>query len=159
MRRLALAALIALAGMGWERAGAQTPQQNPLAAATARIEASRQVMLDAYQAGDLDRMMSGYHKDATYSGTLQPFWIKGADGIRDLWQRYFAAWPQRRLIFRDTDVRYYDENTSVETGYLEMYMTRLEPREAVLTNIRYSITRIRGDGSWPIVNMNIARLP
>jgi ketosteroid isomerase-like protein len=125
----------------------------------AQVDTSRQAFMDAYSAGNVDALMTAYHPAATFAGTLQPFWIRGYDEIADLWRRYFGAWPQRRLIFRDVNLDQYGEGTTVETGYLEMHMTRPETREYVPTYIRYSITRVLSDGRWLIVNMNVARIP
>ena len=122
------------------------------------IDKLRDGFLDAYEKGSVDALMRNYDKDATFSGTLQPFWLKGEREIRDLWTRYFAAWSKRRLVFRETEVRFYGGGVSVETGYMEMYMAN-EGKPPVATFIRYSITRYKSKEGWKIANMNVARLP
>lgn len=121
------------------------------------ITAARDAFVETYAKGDIEGIMSAYHPDATFAGTLQPFWLEGADAVRDLWERFFAAWPQRTLIFRQPVVRFYD-GTSVETGYMEMYMGGDE-KPPVITYIRYSITRALAKDGWKIVNMHVSRLP
>jgi ketosteroid isomerase-like protein len=108
-------------------------------------------------ANDLDAMVNQYDDNATFAGTLQPFWLRGKTQVRDLWSRYFARYPDRRLIFRDRDVQVY-ENAAVETGYAEMYMG-VSPTTSVATFMRYSITRVLRDGRWLIVSQIVDRLP
>lgn len=124
------------------------------------IGEQRDAFVADYAAGNVEAIAGAYHDEATFAGTLQPFWLDGKPAIQDLWQRYFAAWPTRQLIFRQPTLRFYGEagDTAVETGYLEMFMA--QPEQApVITNIRYSITRTKTGKGWQIVNMNVARLP
>jgi hypothetical protein len=132
------------------------PQQ--AAAQQAELTRARESFVQAYEAGNLDNLMAQQHPDATYAGTLQPFWLYGAE-VRDLWNRYLSGTQRRLIRFRDVEVRLYADNVAVETGYMEMYMDRPPSPELISTFIRYSITRVRRDGEWLIVNMNSARLP
>jgi ketosteroid isomerase-like protein len=106
---------------------------------------------------DLDALVDQYSDNATFAGTLQPFWLRGKTQVRDLWSRYFARYPDRRLIFRDRDVQVYGD-AAVETGYAEMYMGA-SPLTSVVTFMRYSITRVLRDGKWVIVSQMVDRLP
>jgi uncharacterized protein (TIGR02246 family) len=150
--------LLGLALSMGSAAGQQAPQQ-PSPDARAQIADLRTAFVSAYGEGNVAAVAGAYHPEATFAGTLQPFWIRGRGEIADLWERYFTAWPQRRLIFRDVQVQEYAPNVMVETGYLEMYMARPDTREQAATFIRYSITRVLVDRTWTIVNMNVARLP
>ena len=127
---------------------------------TEQIARDRELFASAYAASNVDALMTFYDKDATFAGTLQPFWLEGADAIRDLWSRYFAAYPKHLWIPRQPKVNFYGPNgeTAVETGYLEMYM-QPEGGAMIPTYIRYSMTRIPTAGGWKIVNMNVAKLP
>jgi len=109
-------------------------------------------------ANDFQKLFAQFDLNASYAGTLQPFWLRGRDEIGDLWARYFARYPDRRMIFRDRVFQSYNDNTSVETGYAEMYMGE-DPFTSVVTFMRYSITRVRQDNEWKIVNMMVDRLP
>jgi ketosteroid isomerase-like protein len=125
-----------------------------------QIAAVRGQFLERYAAGDADSLTALFDDRASFAGTLQPFWLRGQDAIRDLWERYFAAFPSRRLIFRDPVIEEYGDpaHTAVETGYLEMYMTDAAGR-TIATFIRYSITRVNLEGEWLIANMYVGRLP
>ncbi len=102
-------------------------------------------------------LVDQFDVNATYAGTLQPFWLRGKAQIQDLWSRYFARYPDRRLIFRDRDAEVFGD-TAVETGYAEMYMGT-SALTSVPTFMRYSITRVLRDGRWVIVSMFVDRLP
>jgi len=106
---------------------------------------------------DLAGLVNQFDDNATYAGTLQPFWLRGKAQIQDLWSRYYARYPDRRLIFRDRDAKVFG-NTAVETGYAEMYMGS-SPLTSVPTFMRYSITRILRDGRWIILSMIVDRMP
>lgn len=108
-------------------------------------------------ANDLVALMDQFDEDATYAGTLQPFWLRGKAQINDLWSRYFARYPDRRMIFRDRDAKVFG-TASVETGFAEMYMGAT-PATSVPTFLRYSITRTLRDGRWIIVSMIVDRIP
>jgi ketosteroid isomerase-like protein len=127
---------------------------------TEQIARAREDFARAYAQSNVDVVMSFYDKDATFAGTLQPFWLEGADAIRDLWTRYFAAYPRHVWIPRQPRVAFFGLNgeTAVETGYLEMYM-QPDGGSMIPTYIRYSMTRIQTPAGWKIVNMNVARLP
>lgn len=111
----------------------------------------------ALATNDLAALVEQFDENASYAGTLQPFWLRGRAQIQDLWSRYFARYPDRRMIFRDRDAQVFG-NLSVETGYAEMYMGA-SPTTSVVTPLRYSITRTLRDGRWIIVNMMVDRLP
>lgn len=105
----------------------------------------------------LANLVALFDENATYAGTLQPFWLRGKGEITDLWSRYFARYPDRRMIFRQQDVRVFGDS-AVETGYAEMYMGT-SAATSVATFLRYSMTRVRRDGRWLIVSMIVDRLP
>ena len=106
---------------------------------------------------DYKVLIDQFDANANFAGTLQPFWLRGKVQIAELWARYFARYPDRRLIFRDQDIQVHD-NVSIDTGYAEMYMGT-DPGNSVVTFMRYSITRVHQGNSWKIVNMMIDRLP
>ncbi|MFQ6548774.1 YybH family protein [Aestuariibius sp. 2305UL40-4] len=148
-------------------------------AAVGEIEDLRNGWVEAYRAQDVEAISRFYHPDATFAGTLQPFWLEGGDAIQDLWARYFAAWDRVNIIFRQPTVQFYDTAVqeegqepmvAVETGYLEMFMVEddetddqgrtIREGRVVITNIRYSITRVfTRENGWQIASMNVARLP
>lgn len=130
----------------------------PSGAQQAEIARARDSFVRAYEAGNLDDLMAQHHPETTYGGTLQPFWLRGPE-VRDLWGRYFGGTQRRLVRFRDVETQFYADNVSVETGYMEMYMDRPPSTDMITTFIRYSITRVRQDGNWLIVNMNSSRLP
>ena len=105
----------------------------------------------------LSDLMEQFDDRATFAGTLQPFWLRGKTEIGDLWARYFARYPDRRMIFRQRDIQVFG-NAAVETGYAEMYMGS-SPTTSVVTFMRYSMTRVQRNGRWVIVSMIVDRLP
>jgi hypothetical protein len=129
--------------------GAGTPSQRPGA-----YDVANPALLGRNSLSDL---MEQFDDRATFAGTLQPFWLRGKREIGDLWARYFARYPDRRLIFRQRDIQVF-ANAAVETGYAEMYMGS-SPTTSVVTFMRYSMTRVQHDGRWLIVSMFVDRLP
>lgn len=126
----------------------------------AQIAEVRAQFLEHYGARDAEALSALFDERASFAGTLQPFWLRGREAINDLWQRYFAAHPSVRMILRDPVVESYGDpvHTTVETGYLEMYMTDTGGRTTP-TFIRYSITRVNTQGQWLIASMYVGRLP
>lgn len=108
-------------------------------------------------ANNLAALVEQFDDNATYAGTLQPFWLRGKSQIQDLWSRYFARYPDRRMIFRDRDAQVFG-TFAVETGYAEMYMGA-SPATSVPTFLRYSISRTLRNGQWMIVSMIVDRVP
>ena len=99
-----------------------------------------------------------YTDDATFAGTLQPYWLEGQDEIEDLWKRFFTAWPIRNIEFRHRRLCSYGDS-AVETGFIEMYMGA-EGKNTVITYIRYSRTWVKSAAEvWQIANMNVSRMP
>ena len=99
-----------------------------------------------------------YTDDATFAGTLQPYWLEGRPEIEDLWMRFFTAWPNRNIEFRHRRLCTYTDS-AVETGFIEMYMGA-EGKDTVITYIRYSRTWVKSAPStWQIANMNVGRMP
>jgi hypothetical protein len=124
------------------------------------VEEARNRFLEAYDASDVGGLVGAFAENATFAGTLQPFWLDGLGEIEDLWSRYVAVWPEATLKFRQPTVRFYNDTMSVETGYMEMYMrSGQEGGKQVVTDIRYSITRVLTEKGWLIVNMNVNRMP
>lgn len=122
------------------------------------IKLSRNDFVKNYAAGNVDGIVAAYDDYATFAGTLQPFWLEGKSEVEDLWGRFFGAWSQRKLVFRQPTVCFYGD-TAIETGHMEMYMGDPPDKPMVTTFIRYSIARIKRDGGWKIVNMHVSRLP
>ncbi len=152
----ALAAAVAVV-FSWQSQAVEPSYPEQLVPEFEAITSSRDQFVGNYLAGSAEAVTDAFHEDATFAGTLQPFWLEGREAIQDLWSRYFAAWPERALRFRQPTVRFYNDDVSVETGYMEMFMSA-EAR-SVTTHIRYSITRVKTDKGWEIVNMNVSRLP
>ena len=99
-----------------------------------------------------------YAEDATFAGTLQPFWLEGRAEVEDLWRRFFTAWPTRNIEFRHRRLCTYTDS-AVETGFIEMYMGA-DGKDTVITYIRYSRTWVKFTGGvWQIANMNVGRMP
>ena len=106
---------------------------------------------------DLSALIDQFDERANFSGTLEPFWLRGKAQISDLWARYFARYPDRRLTFTETDIQIYG-NVSIETGYAKMKMGT-DPTNSITTYMRYSITRVWQNNIGRIVNMMVDRMP
>lgn len=129
-----------------------------------QINAANQVFVDLYNTTQKEGeepwtgVAAQYTEDATFAGTLQPFWLEGNAEVEDLWRRFFTAWPVRNIEFRHRRVCTYTDS-AVETGFIEMYMGA-NGKDTVITYIRYSRTWVKFTGStWQIANMNVSRLP
>jgi len=127
---------------------------------------ARADFLTGYRAGNVEKIMDQFHENATFAGTLGPFWLVGKKAIGNLWRNYFAAWPDRDLSFRGQkgfdskpELTFFNDGTmSIEVGYILMYMGSGKA-PPVVTNIRYSITRTKTADGWLIANMNVSRIP
>ena len=138
-----------------QRSAERTDDAKRVETVRAEHDRLRGNLVAAYARSDVDAMMSFYDPKAAYAGTLQTPWLEGELAIRGLWTRYFAAYPTHRLVFHDPVVQVYGP-TSVETGFVGMFMTPPNGAE-ILTDIRYSITRVETKDGWKIVNMNMNR--
>jgi uncharacterized protein (TIGR02246 family) len=124
----------------------------------AEISGVREQFVRNYNAGDLESLINLYDEQARFVGTLQPFWLDGREAIADLWQRYFAAYSARRMIFRQPHVEAFGNDFTIETGYFEMYMQDKTGR-LIPTYGRYSMVRRRTPEGWRILNMHVSQLP
>ena len=108
LRSIVLMVLLSLAFASWPASWADA-QDTPNAEARRSVLGATEAFARAYGSGAAARPVQGavadpaalagnsladligmFDEDATYAGTLQPFWLRGRGEIADLWSRYFA---------------------------------------------------------------------
>ncbi len=124
------------------------------------IQVARQNFYDAYHNKNATSLANLFHERASFAGLLHPFWIEGQDAIQTAWSDFFNVTDVVKIVFHQPCVRFYgNPGTSVETGFLRMFMEVTEsPTRKMRDNARYSITRVESDGKWQILNMQVSEL-
>ena len=125
--------------------------------ARAQLAKARAEFVAAYDAADLDRFVAMFANDATYSGLRQTTWVKGKDEIRSMWDIALKKDPARNFEFEEP-LTYLsrDNNFAVDAGYARMDMASKAgtPVDRMIKQpMRVSITWIRTDQGWRIINM------
>ena len=126
-------------------------------AAQEELAKNRVELLQALQAGDMDRLGALYAEDAHYTPATSPFRRDGRDEIKALWAGVFQRYPTRRFVIRQISVRIYG-TTAVETGYFDFGAS---DRVGTVVNLsgRYSATWIKFGDKWMIVDHHVSQLP
>jgi hypothetical protein len=165
------ALIVAVAGcMPANQAGptiSAAPQADAMSTADqtrSELAASRADFVSAYNNVDLDRFLGLFDDSATYAGLRQTTWVKGKDELRAMWKIAFDKDPSRRFVYTHEPLMYVspDNRVSVEAGYAEMRMAPgVNVAEGRMSRapMRVSITRIRTDQGWKIVNMDVSPQP
>jgi ketosteroid isomerase-like protein len=123
----------------------------------AELARARAEFVAAYDAVDLDRFVAMFADGATYSGLRQTTWVRGKDEIRSMWAIAFTKDKARNFEF-DEPLTYVspDNNVAVDAGYADMMMApQAHTPVAAMQKMpmRVSITWIRTDQGWKIINM------
>lgn len=118
---------------------------------------ARAEFVAAYDAADADRFVAMFADNATYSGLRQTTWVQGKDEIRSMWTIAFNKDKARNFVFQDQQTTLSDDNKmAIDTGYARMMMAPKAgtPVSRMLDQpMRTSITWIRTDQGWKILNM------
>jgi hypothetical protein len=148
---------------GPQQSASQVPSPGTVISAeqaSFELAQARAEFVSAYDVADVDRFVAMFDRNATYSGLRQTTWVKGKDEIRSRWAIAFEKDPARNFEFSDTMTYLSPDNqVAVDTGYARMMMAPKAntPVSAMhIDPMRASITWIRTDQGWKIVNMAVS---
>ena len=146
LRGFLFSLIVVLATAGGAAGGAQE-----------ELAQNRVELLQALQAGDVERLGALYAEDAHYTPATSPFRRDGREEVKALWVAVFHRYPTRRFVIRQISVRIYD-TTAVETGYFDFGAS---DRVGTVVNLsgRYSATWVKLGGKWLIVDHHVSQLP
>jgi uncharacterized protein (TIGR02246 family) len=113
----------------------------------------------AFAAGDVNGWTDAYAENACWYSQLSPYRIDGKAAIRTYVADLFNRYPGTRnfLIYQPT-VRAYGDNVVVGNGYYQLTLTDKSGR-AFVSHARYSITWMKLDGRWQIIDQQNSPLP
>ena len=106
----------------------------------------------AFSKGDLDALMSLYDDDARLWGTSSSQLRKGARAIRQYYAQLLKAFPGTRVSLRETNPRLYGD-AGVNSGLYTMRRVAADGK-VVVTSARFTMTYVRRDGRWLIVDQH-----
>jgi len=106
----------------------------------------------AFTRGDLDALMSLYDDDAQMWGTSSSQIRKGARAIRQYYAQLLKAFPGTRITLHETNPRRYGD-AGVNSGSYTMRRVAADGR-VVVTSARFTMTYVRRDGKWLIVDQH-----
>jgi uncharacterized protein (TIGR02246 family) len=113
----------------------------------------------AFVEGNLEAWMSWYADDAVVTSSLVPFRTEGKDAIRTYYAGLFQAYPTRRAASRQPATRVYNgDTTAVMNAYLQATLVDRNGQTNTLC-LRQSVTWVKQDGRWLIVDAHTSRLP
>jgi uncharacterized protein (TIGR02246 family) len=107
----------------------------------------------AFDAGDLDRLVASYETDAHLLGTMGGKLLVGKDAIRG----YFAAIPKGfHVTFAEHEAQMVSNGVVVETGYYE-FAGQDADGAAMTLPARFSFVVVKHGGDWLIANQHSSR--
>jgi uncharacterized protein (TIGR02246 family) len=111
----------------------------------------------AFSRGDLDALMSLYDEDALMWGTSSSTMRRGAVAIRQYYAQLLRAFPGTRISLGATSPRLYGD-TGVNSGSYTVRRVSGDGKPRV-TLARFTMTYVRRDGKWLIVDHHSSLAP
>jgi uncharacterized protein (TIGR02246 family) len=115
--------------------------------------------MKAFMSGDADGWTTDMADNASFHSQYSPFRIDGRPAIRayfaDLYNRYPGP---RNLQVSQATSRAYGDSVVVANGYYQLTLTD-KAGKPVTSHARYSVTWVKTDGRWKIVDQHNAALP
>ncbi len=113
----------------------------------------------AFMAGDANGWTDAYADNASLYVQFSPYRIDGKAAIRAYFVDYLNRYPgPRNFMFLQPVMRAYGDSVVVGDGYYQLTMTD-KAGKAYVFHARYSITWLKLDGRWQIVDQHNATLP
>ena len=102
--------------------------------------------------------MAFFAEDATRTPSGSPFQFEGRDAIQAYYEGLFRAFPTVRVVVHQGATQVYNNTTAVTSTY---YTVTLVDKKAQARRVhaRSSVTRVKVDGRWLIVNQHMSQLP
>lgn len=151
MRRLALAALAAVASMSMTACATTQSRTAPLIERTAVMDGARVIVLryaDAWSAGDWAGFAALYTPDARHVNTAGEFW-RGRSEIVEVHRKNRATFPASvRMTARLDGARAITDDAIVAIARLEIVNDPAKPGGVSATRVAF--TMVERDGQWRI---------
>ena len=113
----------------------------------------------AFNAGDVEGWTAAYAENASWYSQFSPYRIDGKPAIRAYLTELFSRYPgPRNFMINQPVFRAYGDNLVVGDGYYQLTLTD-RAGKAFVTHARYSITWVKLDGRWQIVDQHNAPIP
>jgi uncharacterized protein (TIGR02246 family) len=128
------------------------------AGAQEEIAQSFQQRLQAIHEGNAEAVVAFFAEDATMTPSGSPFRFEGRDAIQTYYQGLFQAFPIVRVVVHQVATRIYHDTTAVTSTYYTVTLVD-KKEQARRVHARSSVTRVKLDGRWLIVNQHMSQLP
>jgi len=113
----------------------------------------------AFSEGNLEAWIGTYADDAVLTSARVPFRIEGKEALRVYYGDLFRAYPTRRAVSQHVSTRVYNrDTTAVTNSYVNVTLVDRNGQTNSL-NLRASLTWVKLDGRWLIVDAHGSRLP
>ncbi|MES2686236.1 MAG: nuclear transport factor 2 family protein [Pseudomonadota bacterium] len=120
------------------------------------VEAATQRWIQAFNAGDADRICALYHPEAVLWGTTARLLISTPQGMRDYFEGHCAAVPPPTIRLGTQRVRAY-AGTAINSGSYTLH-TLVEGQARALP-ARFSFTYCKVGSVWLIVDHHSSFVP
>jgi uncharacterized protein (TIGR02246 family) len=113
----------------------------------------------AFMAGDVKGWTEAYADNATWFSQFSPYRLDGKPAIQAYLVDFFHRYPGPRNFFiYQPSARAYGENLVVGAGYYQLSLTD-KAGKVHTSHARYSITWVKLDGRWQIVDQQNSPVP
>lgn len=113
----------------------------------------------AFMAGDVKGWTDAYADNATWYSQFSPYRLDGKAAIQAYLVDFFNRYPgPRNFSIHQPTARAYGENLVVGAGYYQLTLTD-KAGKTHISHARYSITWLKLDGRWQIVDQQNSPVP
>ena len=113
----------------------------------------------AFMSGDAEGWTAAMADNATFQSQYSPFRIEGRQAIRAYFADLFNRYPgPRNLQLSQATMRAYGDNVVIANGYYQLTLTDKTGKPST-SHARYSVTWVKADGAWKVVDQHNAPLP
>lgn len=102
--------------------------------------------------------MAFFAEDATMIPSGSPFRFEGRKAIQTYYEGLFRAFPTVRVVVHQQATQVYKGTTAVTSTYYTVTLVD-KKEQAHRVHARSSVTRVKLDGHWLIVNQHMSQLP
>lgn len=122
------------------------------------VRESVREFIKAYNDGNAEALASFYAENAVWVPGGGPFRIEGRAAIQGTWTGFFQR-NTVRLAVRQPEFRAYGENVVASNSYYTFIAIDKASGKATVSHGRASVTRLKVDGKWLIINHHGSNLP
>ena len=113
----------------------------------------------AFMSGDAAGWTDAFADNGVFYSQFSPFRIESKAAIRAYFAEFFNRYPgPRNFMLHQPSSRAYGDNVVVNDGYYQLTITD-KAGKAYTSHARYSLTWMKLDGRWQIVDQQNSPLP